>query len=62
MDILSELPLGFSMALAKKNNALQAFSNLSDDEKRAVINGTHNVQTKREMQEYVDELTKSAKL
>ena len=36
--------------------------NLSDDEKRAVINGTHNVQTKKEMQEYVDELTKSAKL
>lgn len=56
MDILSELPLGFSMALAKNPEALQAFSNLSDDEKRSVIDGTHNVQTKREMQEYVNNL------
>ncbi|MGN1111935.1 MAG: YdeI/OmpD-associated family protein [Acutalibacteraceae bacterium] len=56
MDILSELPLGFSMALAKNPEALQAFSNLSDYEKRSVIDGTHTVQTKREMQEYVNNL------
>lgn len=61
MDVLSELPLGFSMALAKNPDALQRFSQLPDEEKRSVINGTHKINSKTEMQEYVNKITKEFK-
>ncbi|MCQ4022092.1 MULTISPECIES: hypothetical protein [unclassified Ruminococcus] len=57
MDMLSELPLGFSMALAKNPDALIVFSKLPDSDKQAVLSGTHNVKSKVEMQEYVNNLT-----
>lgn len=57
MNLEDELPLGFSMALAKNMDALMIFSKLSDDEKKAVINGTHNIKSKSEMNRYVEKLT-----
>lgn len=59
MDVIhkGDVPLGFGMALAQNTDAMQYFSNLSDEQKQAVINGTHQIQSKAEMQEYVNHLS-----
>lgn len=54
-----ELPLGFGMALAQNEAAMQRFEALSDAEKQAVIESTHNVGSKQEMRQLVDSLTKN---
>jgi len=52
----NELPLGFAMALAKNPQAMQKFSNLSEAQKKQIIDGTHNMHSKDEMQQYVNSL------
>lgn len=52
------LPLGFGMALAQNEAAMQAFEALSEEEKDAVIDQTHHVQSKREMRQLVAGLVK----
>ena len=54
---LSELPMGLGMALAKNTKALTVFASLPEERRREVIEGTHAIQSKREMQAYVDHLT-----
>jgi hypothetical protein len=51
-----ELPLGFGMALAQNELAMQRFEALSEVEKQSVIRRTHSVTSKREMQQLVDSL------
>ena len=48
-----ELPMGFSMALAKNPAALAAFSAMSPQERQTVIEGTHRVRSAAEMRQYV---------
>ncbi len=50
--------MGFGMALAQNIKAMEHFSRLTDSEKQAIINGTHNISSKSEMQQYVDRLAK----
>lgn len=38
-----ELPLGFGMALAQNEAAMQAFEAMSESEKQAVLRRTHSV-------------------
>lgn len=52
----TELPLGLSMALARNPAALNYFNELSPQEQKNVIDGTHRLQSKEEMQRYVDAL------
>ena len=52
-----EMPMGFSMALAQNPLALQKFAMLSEDKKRQIIEGTHSVNSKQEMHEYVNKIT-----
>ena len=52
-----EMPVGFSMALAKNPEAMQKFAMLSEDKKRQIIDGTHSVKSKQEMHEYVNRIT-----
>ncbi|MGN0999477.1 MAG: hypothetical protein ACI4PO_07990 [Faecousia sp.] len=52
MDAL-ELPLGFGMALAQNERAMQAFEAMTDAQKRSVIARTHTVSSRREMQQLV---------
>ncbi len=52
-----DFPMGFGMALAQNSSAMTRFAGLSDDEKRAIIEGTHAIHSKQEMQEYVKKLT-----
>jgi hypothetical protein len=53
---LSELPEGFAMALAANVKALEVFSAMSDGEKRRVLDGTHALGSKADMQAYVARL------
>lgn len=59
MDLLSEIPMGFGMALAQDTKAMEIFSNLSDNEKQEIIDGTHSVKSKAEMKNYVGNLKKT---
>ena len=51
-----ELPVGFGMALAQHPDAMAHFSSLSETEQRAIIDGTRSIQTRQEMQTYVENL------
>ena len=55
MDSL-ELPLGFGIALAQNEQAMQAFEAMPEEQKRAVIEKTHTVSSRREMQQLVSGL------
>ena len=55
MDSL-ELPLGFGMALTQNEQAMQVFESMTDAQKRAVIEKTHTVSSRREMQQLVSGL------
>ena len=55
MDSL-ELPLGFGMALTQNEQAMQAFEAMTEGQKRAVIEKTHTVSSRREMQQLVSGL------
>lgn len=57
---MQDLPLGFAMSLAQNNDALSYFSHLSDAEKEEIIEHTHTIRSKREMQEFVAKLTESS--
>lgn len=50
------LPVGLGMALAQNVDSMNYFSSLSPDEQQEIINHTHTIQSKREMEEYVDEI------
>lgn len=52
-----EMPMGFSMALAQNPVALQKFEMLSEEKKKQIIEGTHSVNLKQEMHEYVNKIT-----
>ncbi len=55
---MEELPLGFGMALTQHPEAMARFNALSEEEQKAIINGTHAVHSKQEMQAYVENLMK----
>ena len=47
----SEIPLGLGMALAENLPALQYFASLSPQQQQEVVNRTHSVNSKEEMQQ-----------
>lgn len=51
-----ELPLGFGMALAQNEAAMRRFESLSETEKQNIIQQTHTVASRREMQQLVARL------
>lgn len=53
---LSDLPMGFGMALAQDVDAMEHFASLSPDAQRRVVDGTHAIRSKPEMQSYVRSL------
>lgn len=52
------IPMGLSMALAQNPEAMSRFAALSEEEKRRVIQHTHEIGSKREMRAFVDSLFK----
>ena len=43
MDLMTELPMGFGMALAQNAQALNCFSNMTKNQQQAVIEQTHTI-------------------
>ncbi|MCQ5130549.1 hypothetical protein NE562_12825 [Butyricicoccus faecihominis] len=56
MDILRELPMGFGMALMQNEDAYRRFSSMPESERREIVNRTHAVTSKTEMQQLVDSI------
>lgn len=52
----NELPIGFGIALAQNPQALKRFSDLGEAEKIRIIEGTHLIKSKEEMQKYVADI------
>lgn len=53
-----DVPLGFGMALAQNTEALNKFASLSENERKTLIEGAHNVNSRQEMREYVNNIKK----
>lgn len=53
----TEIPIGLGMALAKDLNAMNYFSSLNNDQKQNIIDHTHSIRSKEEMQQYVSDFT-----
>lgn len=49
----NDLPLGFGMALAQNETAMQQFEALTNQQKEAVINKTRKINSKSEMKSFV---------
>ncbi len=52
----NNIPLGLGFSLAMNNQAMQTFSNMTDTEKKQVIEAARGVQSKAEMQHLVDSI------
>ena len=48
-----EMPVGLGMALAMNSEAMDKFSSLTEKQKWEVVSGTHAIQSRKEMQQYV---------
>lgn len=60
MSIFSEppeIPLGLGMALASNPYAMNNFSALTNEQKQAVIDRTHEINSKKEMEAFVRTLS-----
>ena len=51
-----EVPMGFGMALAQNNRAMERFALLTDSEKQRVLSHIHGINSKQEMRAYVQRL------
>ena len=52
----TELPLGFGMALAMNEKAMQGYAKLTEDEKERIIMKCKDANSKEEMRKLVDSL------
>lgn len=53
---LYKVPIGFGMALAVNEPAMNAYAAMTEDEKQAIINKAHNVRSEKEMHDLVNSL------
>ncbi len=51
------IPMGLGMALAQDLDAMNYFSSLDDTKKKEIIDHTHQIRSKNEMQEYVSHIS-----
>lgn len=52
----NDIPLGLGIALAQNSNALNYFAGLSSKRRQQIIEQTHNIGSKKEMQNFVNNL------
>lgn len=58
LNPLSDLPIGFAMSLTQNKEAFDKFSKMTEQQKKEIINQTHSIQSKQEMQAFVNSLNK----
>ena len=51
-----KVPIGFGMALAMNEPAMNAYSAMTEDQKQAILNKAHNVRSEKEMHSLVASL------
>lgn len=51
-----EMPQGLGMALAQNIDAMNYFSSLPSEKQHRIIDATHSIQSKKEMEIFVDGL------
>ena len=51
-----KVPIGFGMALAVNEPAMNAYSAMTEDQKQAILNKAHNVRSEKEMHDLVASL------
>ncbi len=51
-----KVPIGFGMALAVNEPALNAYSAMTEEQTQAIINKAHNVRSEKEMHDLVASL------
>ena len=55
-----KVPIGFVMALAVNEPAMNAYSQMTEDQKQAILNKAHNARSEREMHDLVAKLANGA--
>ena len=51
-----KVPIGFGMALAVNEPAMNAYAAMTEQQKQAILNKAHNVRSEREMHDLVNSL------
>ncbi len=51
-----KVPLGFGMALAMNFNAMNVYSAMTDEQKKAILDRAHNARSEKEMHDIVNGL------
>lgn len=59
MNLLSEVPIGFGMALAQDLDAMNYFAGLDKEKQQEVINHTTQIRSRDEMKQYVTSLSQN---
>lgn len=57
IDVRSEMPIGLGFGLAANEEAMEHFSNMTETEKRQVIEASRTVKSKREMESFVNKIS-----
>ena len=56
VGIKEDMPIGFGLSLAANTKAMNCFSSMPDEEKRAVIEASRNQHTREAMERFVTKL------
>ncbi len=51
-----DMPIGFGLSLAANMKSMEAFSNMSDVEKTAIVEKSRQMQTRADMERFVNSL------
>lgn len=52
-----KVPIGFGMALAMNPPALNAFSEMTEDQKQDILNKAHNARSEKDMHDIVNSIS-----
>lgn len=53
-----KVPIGFGMALAVNEPAMNAYAKMTEAQKQAILNKAHNVRSEKEMHDLVNSLAR----
>lgn len=56
IDVKSELPIGLGFSLAADEKAMEHFSNMSEEEKRQIIEASRAIKSKKAMETFVSKI------
>ena len=54
-----DMPIGFGLSLAANEKSMEAFANMSDEEKEVAVEKSRQMHTRSDMENYVNSLGES---